>query len=270
MSHVFVLAQLEAVPDPAENLARARTAAARAADTMGADLLIFPELYMCHFAYGSTLESRRRLAQPLEGPFVSSMRTIARTFGLWMVFGMLEAMPDDETHCYNTTLLVDSEGAIRSVYRKTHLFDAFGFRESDFIRPGDALTPPVQTPFGKIGLMVCYDLRFPEVARSLVLAGAEMLIVPSAWVRGDLKERHYHTLLTARAIENSVFVLSANRIGRDCIGQSLALDPMGVPLAFGTEAEGLFPCHIARERLAQTARLIPQPATSRRPELYTL
>src|SRR6202008_399878 len=128
-------------------------------------------------------------------------------------------------------VVLDAGGRLVATYRKIHLYDSFGFRESDRLVGGEL--SPVVVPVGDLtlGLMTCYDVRFPEMGRLLVDAGADVLLVPAAWVKGPLKEAHWSTLLHARAIENTGYVVGAGQTGRVCAGCSEIVDPMGVTLA---------------------------------------
>ena len=110
-----------------------------------------------------------------------------------MVGTFYEKSPKGE-RVYDTSFLVDGSGAIRSIYRKTHLYDALGFRESDKLEPGNSITAPVASAAGMTGMVICYDLRFPEVSRALVEAGSHTIVAPSAWVRGEKKEEHWITM----------------------------------------------------------------------------
>jgi predicted amidohydrolase len=138
----------------------------------------------------------------------------------------------------NTAVAVDSTGVIAS-YRKQHLYDAFGQAESEWIEPGEIADPETFVVDGlRFGLMTCYDLRFPEAARTLVDAGAEVLVVPAEWVRGPLKEHHWETLIAARAIENTVYVVAADHTPPIGVGRSMIVDPRGVVVAaLGTETD---------------------------------
>lgn len=268
MASTFVLAQLDAAGDPAINLKKAQDAVHEAVRLYQPDLMVFPEVYMSHFPVGTPREILLSAGQPLDGPFVTGMRDLARETGVWLVFGMNESVDDPaDDRNYNTTVMVDAAGDIRGVYRKTHLYDAFGFQESNNIKPGDALFTPVETPFGKIGMFVCYEVRFPEIARAQAMQGADIILMPTAWMRGDLKSQHFRTLISARAIENTVFMLACDQVGRDCIGESVAVDPMGVTLSCGGETETLVPCRIDLDRIEAVRRKLPS-CKDRRPALY--
>ena len=131
----------------------------------------------------------------------------------------------------NTVAAVDANGVV-AAYRKLHLYDAFGQRESDWVEPGELTEPETFELDGlRFGLMTCYDLRFPEVGRTLADAGAEVFLVPAEWVRGPLKEHHWRTLVHARAIENTCWVLGVGQNGRRYTGHSGLYDPWGVRVA---------------------------------------
>ncbi|GAA1562385.1 carbon-nitrogen hydrolase family protein [Kribbella sancticallisti] len=214
------------------------------------DLVVLPEAMMADFATdgGSVGE----FAEALDGEFVSMLRKTALDHGTAIVAGMFERSCD-EARPYNTLLAVGADGELLGAYRKIHLYDAFGYRESDQLTPGDVAPVVVQVAGRKLGLMTCYDLRFPELSRALVDAGAEVLVVPAAWVRGPLKEHHWTTLLTARAIENTCYVAAAAQNGRKYCGLSQIIDPQGVSVGAVGEADGFIQAEISADRLS-TAR----------------
>ena len=122
-------------------------------------------------------------------------------------------------------------GAATAAYRKIHLYDSFGYRESDRLSGGPTEAVVVEIAGWQVGLMTCYDLRFPELARALVDAGAEVIVVPAAWLPGERKVDHWRTLVRARAIENTVFVVAAGQPGPRYTGHSMVGDPLGDVLA---------------------------------------
>lgn len=268
-SFQLVMAQLTSTDDKHINLQKAEKAVEDSVNIHGASLVIFPEVFMSHFPIGTPKDVSLRDAEPVDGPFVQGMAELARRFGVWLIFGIREAVEDpEEQRVYNTTVVIDSEGRTVSAYRKTHLFDAFGYNESRNIKPGDTLFEPIETPFGKIGLFVCYELRFPEIARHQAMHGADILIVPSGWVRGPLKELHWSNLVTTRAIENTVFVVACGKVSDNFyIGQSMVVDPMGVTMVAGPETEALIPCRIDLKRVEEVRAKLPS-YVHRRPELY--
>jgi predicted amidohydrolase len=218
------------------------------------DLVVLPEAMMADFATegGSVGE----LAEALDGEFVSTLRKTAIEHGTAIVAGMFERSCD-EARPYNTLLAVGADGELLGAYRKIHLYDAFGYRESDQLTAGDVAPVVVEVAGRKLGLMTCYDLRFPELSRALVDAGAEVLVVPAAWVRGPLKEHHWTTLLTARAIENTCYVASAAQNGKKYSGLSQVIDPQGIAVAAVGEADGYALAEISPTRLAEVRERNP-------------
>ncbi|MFD6135426.1 carbon-nitrogen hydrolase family protein [Isoptericola sp. NPDC060257] len=138
--------------------------------------------------------------------------------------------PGPPTRAFNTVVAVDATGAVVGAYRKVHLYDAFGTRESDRLEPGPPGVPPLVLRLGDLtfGVVTCYDLRFPESARRLVDAGADVIVVPAAWVDGPLKADHWRTLIRARAIENTAVVIGVGMSGPGLVGRSLLAGPDGV------------------------------------------
>ena len=268
MAFTIGLAQ-SGYPEDGNVIAQAREYVERAM-AQGCQLLVFPE----NFMWPRKLSAKELfdLAEPVDGPFVQAMCEVMREFGLWAVFTMNEINPAGGPP-FNVAIVVDGEGQVRGTYRKCHLYDALGVRESDRLSAGDALFTPIETPFCTLGVAICYDLRFPELARAAALAGCELLVYPAAWHVGRAKIEQWETLLRARAIENEIFVAGADRSGRGFVGCSLAADPMGRILAEGapgTHEDGkdaLVICEIDLERMATTRENMPI-LEHRRPELY--
>lgn len=251
-------------PADGDVLAQVRSFATSAAE-QGVDLLVFPECLMSPRELSAG--ELRELAEPLDGPFVQGVATAARDHGLWVAFTMSEACPEGAP--YNAAVVVDDGGNLRGVYRKCHLYDAHGVRESDRMTAGAALAAPVKTPFCTLGLEICYDLRFPEGARAAALAGCDMLVYPSAWYDGPNKVSHWETLLRARAIENELFVAGVCHAGERYVGRSLVADPLGRVLAQGPDGseEALVVCDIDLSAVAAARDAMPV-LDHRRPELY--
>jgi predicted amidohydrolase len=258
-------AQLQPSTNWEENLTRARAAIDEAADR-GAALIAFPELFMAWRA-GMDLTTLRPLAQSVDGPFVEALARAAHAAGIWVICGMLEASGEEEQRPYNTTVVLDGSGELVASYRKTHLYDAFGTQESAIFTPGEELFAPIRSPLGCTGLFVCYELRFPEVARHQAERGADVLIVPSAWVAGPMKEYHWRHLIITRAIENTVYLIAPGQVGNNCIGRSLIVDPMGVVLAEGSEVEGVIYAEVEADRVCAVREKLPS-LRHRRTELY--
>src|SRR5262249_53539873 len=150
--------------------------------------------------FGSGL---RAAAEPLDGPFCASLGEACAETSISAVIGVFEPSPDGRV--YNTAVAYAADGTLAASYRKLHLFDAFGERESDLVAPGSA--PVIADLAGvPVGLQICYDIRFPELTRALTVGGARLVTVSAAWQAGLFKEEHWVTLLRARAIENTVWV----------------------------------------------------------------
>ena len=270
MESTFVLAQMASDGQPEVNLEKAKKAIAKAAELYHPDVMVFPEMFMSFFPVGTDHEITLGTSQTLDGPVVTGMREQAKQYGMWLIFGMNETVEDPADHRNShPTVVINAEGEIVSTYRKTHLYDAFGYKESDTMKPGDHFFEPIDTPFGKIGLFVCYEVRFPEVARYQRSKGADIIIMPTAWAAGKMKSLHFRTLITARAIENTVYMLACDQCGADSIGESVAVDPMGVPIASAGEGETLMVARVDMDRVQEVRAKLPA-YKDRRPELYTI
>ncbi|WP_168929690.1 carbon-nitrogen hydrolase family protein [Nocardioides sp. GY 10127] len=221
------LGQLGSLADVGANLASVAERVARAAED-GADLLVLPEFAM----YDKPVvdETFADVAEPLDGPFVRAVGALAAEHGVNVALGVVER--SDERRPWNTVALLGRDGSLLGRWRKAQLFDAYGYAESRSIRPAEDLTPHVVDLEGTpVGFLVCYDLRFPEVARGLVRAGARLVVAPSAWVPGPTKVAQWRTLLAARAIENVCHVVGVCQAAPVSTGTSLACAPDGTVLA---------------------------------------
>jgi len=232
--------------DREKNLAFIAALAATAA-SRGAHLVVFPE----YAAYWTPDLGAGSLAaaERLDGPFVTALARLAGELGLYIVAGMLETtdLPDKVS---NTLVAVDPRHGLVATYRKQHLYDAFGERESDWVVAGPIETPQTfQVGDLTVGMQTCYDIRFPEVTRRLVDAGVDLVLVPADWVRGPLKEQHWRTLLTARALENTVFVAAADHGPPFGVGNSMIIDPMGVELVTIGETTDVAVAWLTTQRL---------------------
>ncbi|MBT2475633.1 carbon-nitrogen hydrolase family protein [Microbacterium sp. ISL-103] len=204
----------------------------------GARVVVFPE-YSSYFVDPMDA-SLAENAETLDGEFVSTLTALAADYGVVIVAGLAERASDG-AHVRNTVVAVRGDG-ILATYRKQHLYDAFGQTESDWIEAGETGATATATFEGagmRFGLMTCYDLRFPELSRTLIDAGADVLVVPAEWVRGPLKEHHWTTLLAARAIENTAYVVAADHPTPIGVGHSQIVDPQGVVLAGIGTVEGI-------------------------------
>lgn len=261
------IAQLSSSEDKKQNLEKAIEYIKKAGEK-GADLVVLPELYMVYTSDTlGTIPSD--FAEPLDGPFVTGLAKAAKEAEVHVICGVFESTPDESDRAYNTTVTVDDAGNLLNAYRKTHLYDAFSHKESDEIIPGSEKNPVVETKFGKLGIMVCYELRFPEICRSLALKEADYIIIGSGWVEGNMKEEHWQTLIQARAIENTSHIIASNQIGNIFTGRSLMVDPMGVLLGDAGEEETLLIRDISEERTENVRKKLPS-VKDRRPELYSM
>lgn len=254
------VAQFTPGTDPAVNLAGMR-ALAEVAVVRGARIVVFPE-YSAF--YENVLgEASVAAAEPLDGPFVTALGRMAVDLGVHIVAGLLERS-SDPGRVQNTLVALDPGGVVVARYRKLHLYDAFGGRESDRVLAG-VIEPPETFEVAGIGvgLQTCYDIRFPEVTRRLVDAGADLVLVPAQWVRGPLKEQHWRTLVTARALENTVYLAAADHAPPSGVGASMVVDPMGVELVTLGETTDVAVAWISAARLAAVRRVNPALALRR-------
>lgn len=211
----------------------------------GTDLVVLPEY--ATFTNPKMDQSMVENAEALDGPSVEALRKLSAETGVTLIAGVNE--PDGDGRIYNTLVGIQQANIV-ATYRKLHLYDAFGMKESQWVTPGDVAPPQIlQVKDFKIGMQTCYDLRFPEVSRTLVDAGADVFALPSAWVPGPLKEFHWNTLLTARAIENTTYVIASDHAAPTGVGHSSIIDPMGVAVAKLGEEEGIARADLTRERI---------------------
>jgi len=214
--------------DPGENLA-ALTVAVSEAARAGARLVVLPEEAMLLAEAVDRAGGADALARVVDlawPAFLAHLSDLAAQHEVWIIAGGYE--PSGSDRPFNTLVVLDAHGGVVAEYRKLHLYDAFAYRESDYVTPGDDVPPVVLVDGVAIGLVNCYDLRFPELARDLVDRGADVLSVSAAWVAGPRKEDHWETLVRARAIENTCWVIAAGSASPDCVGTSMLVDPLGV------------------------------------------
>jgi predicted amidohydrolase len=261
------LLQLTSSDDPDENLAtlRALMAEARAG---GAEFILTPEVSNCVSASRS---HQNAVLNPEESdPVLAGLRDEAARLGVWLLIGSLALKTDDPDGRFaNRSFLIDDSGSVRARYDKIHMFDVDvspeeTYRESDGFRPGTRAAI-AETPWGKLGLTICYDIRFPHLYRRLAQAGADILTVPAAFshVTGAA---HWESLLRARAIETGCFVLAPAQTGthkastgksRRTHGHSLAVAPWGEVLADGGTAPGIVMVDLDLSEVAQARKRVP-------------
>ena len=223
-----------------------------------ADLVVLPEATMHDF--GSTDHDLAAVAEPLDGPFVAMLAEHARRLDTTIIAGMFERTGDLP---FNTLVAVAPDGSLAATYRKIHLYDSFGYRESERLSAGDIEPVVIDVGGMATGLMTCYDLRFPEMGRALVDAGAELFVVPAAWVAGEHKLNHWRTLLTARAVEDTVAVAAAAQGGKRYTGHSLVVDAWGSIVGEAGDGDDLVQADIEPADVAQARDVNPSLANRR-------
>lgn len=265
------LVQLDATDDVDANIERA-VALTDAAAVAGARFIGLPE----YLQFRGPDEGFRASARPVPGPFTEAFASVARRHGVWVLAGSLAETSADSDRPYNTSVLIAPDGSIAATYRKVHLFDVAVDAgpvdwESARVTAGGA---PVCADIDgvRVGLTVCYDLRFPELYRTLALAGAEVLTVPANFTERTGRD-HWEVLLRARAIENGAYVLAPTQIGgppgSPAYGRSMIVDPWGTVIAQAADEVGIITARIETDRVAAVRRQIPVLA-NRRPEAYRL
>lgn len=253
-ANAVAVAQFAPVDDRAENLAALRSLTLRAVEH-GAGLVVAPE-YSSWF-HRTMGPDWLAAAEPLDGAFVTGLADIAAESGVIVVAGLIETGTTSERF-RNTIVAVSPAGTLLAVSRKLHLYDAFGATESRWAEPGAIEPPQLFDAVGlRVGIQTCYDLRFPEVTRRLVDAGAELVLVPSEWVAGPGKVHAWQTLVTARAIENTVYVAAADHTPPIGVGHSMVVDPRGEQLALLESETDVAVASLDREVLDEVRRVNP-------------
>ena len=248
----IALCQIASTNNTHDNLDQIRAAVHEAA-RQGAHLAVLPEFAMFYVKRLSHefVES----AEGLDGEFVAALKRLARETHVTVVAGMHVPTAG---RVRNTLVAVNPRGDIIATYDKQHLYDAFGSKESDVVEagvPGDAVQ--IEVEGARVGLLTCYDLRFPEVARLHADAGTDVLLYPSAWMPGPRKEDHWRTLAKARAIENTVYVVAVSQAPPSGIGSSLAVDPNGITVAELGERPGIVTATLTSERITEVRHTNP-------------
>jgi predicted amidohydrolase len=263
------LIQLAADQDVAANLARAGELV-RQAGAAGPGLIALPEM----FHYRGPLAGFRESAAQLPGPLTEPFSDLARELDCWLLLGSVAERSTDPLRPYNTSVLLDPAGQIAALYRKRHLFDVSidngpSDRESARITPGDRsvvalLEGVAQEVDVRLGLSICFDLRFPELYRELTAGGAVVLSVPANFTEATGRD-HWEVLLRARAIENGAFVIAPAQCGIGAgvptHGRSMVVDPWGIVIAQAPDGPGVVVADLDLERVVEVRRQLPtQPA----------
>ncbi|MDE1763345.1 MAG: carbon-nitrogen hydrolase family protein [Thaumarchaeota archaeon] len=238
----------------------------REASRRGSKLCAFPEFMMFYTPFSQSAAELAGLAEKASGEFVTSISSAAKENSIQVVGTFYEQSPR-ANRVYDTSFLIDKNGKLVSKYRKIHLYDALGFKESDKLYPGSSVARPANSAAGKIGMMICYDLRFPEMSRMLSSSGSEILVAPSAWVKGKMKEEHWITINKTRAIENGCYVIAPDQVGNIYCGRSLVVDPFGKVLLDMKKREGIGTVDVSLDKVKQVRKKLPL-LKNRRTDIY--
>ena len=263
--------QLDAGTDPLRNVARAAELVETAA-AAGARLVALPE----YLQYRGPDAGFRGSARPIPGPFTAPFEDIARRHGCWILAGSLAETSPEPERPWNTSALIGPDGVIAARYRKVHLFDVavddgpVDLESGRVLGGSESVVADIEST--KLGLTICYDLRFPELYRTLALAGAEILAVPSNFTERTGRD-HWEVLLRARAIENGAWVIAPSQIGgppgQPAYGHTMVVDPWGIVVAQAPDQEAIVHAVIDTDRVAAVRRQVPVLA-NRRPQTYRL
>ena len=230
-------------------------------------LVTFPEFMMFYTDSSQTPKQLASLSETINGNFINTIAKSANQNQI-QVIGSFYEKSTKKNRVYDTSFIIDKTGKVISTYRKIHLYDALGFKESKKMISGSKITKPINTSIGKIGMMICYDLRFPEMSRSLAAAGSEVLVAPSAWVKGNMKEEHWITINKTRAIENGCYVIAPDQVGNIYCGRSLVVDPYGKILLDMKKKQGISFVNIDLNKVKQTRKILPL-LKNRRTDVYS-
>jgi predicted amidohydrolase len=267
-SHRVAIVQLKSSSNKEENL-KISVDFIKEAAKRKARLICFPEFQM---AFSPARQSSKELAEIAEsaknGKFILKLCSTARRYNINVVATIYEKSDRlSENRVYDTAVLINSKGKIISHYRKVHLYDALGSKESLKLIAGDNIEAPNHTSAGTIGLMICYDIRFPEMSRILAVQGAEILAAPSAWFQGVMKEEHWETILKARSIENGLYMAAPDQVGNIFSGRSMIIDPFGTVVLDMGNREGMEVVEIDISRIQNVRKSLPL-LKNRRTDVY--
>jgi len=280
------IVQMKSSIDKAENLTFSLKQIKKAGNEK-AQIICFPEFQMAFSPNSQSSKELFSISESIEGNFVKELCKSARENNVCVVGTIYERSSNIDSdklnessndkrnaneyqYCvYDTAVFINDKGSLISQYRKLHLYDALNFKESKKLLPGNKLFTPVDTSIGTIGLLVCYDLRFPELSRLLSVGGSDVLIAPSAWVQGTMKEDHWLTMCKARSLENGVYLLAPNQVGNIYCGRSLVVDPFGIVILDMGNKEGMEIIDLDIDRVNLIRKDLPL-LKNRRTDLYDL
>jgi predicted amidohydrolase len=262
----IAVVQMKSDTDKNKNLAQSRDYI-KEAHYKKAQLVCFPEFQMGFSpADQKPIELSGISENVVTGNFVKSLGQCAKENGIEIISTIYEKART-KNKVFDSAVAIRRDGVVMARYRKIHLYDALGFRESDKFLAGNNIGKPFQFAAAKIGLMICYDIRFPEMSRILSVQGAEFLVIPSAWVHGIMKEEHWQTFLKARAIENGVYVIAPDQIGNIYTGRSMIVDPFGTVLLDMGNKEGIEVVELDKSDIMKVRGKLPL-LKNRRTDVY--
>ena len=278
-SSLVAIVQMRSSEDKRENMKLSLDFVKEAARKK-ASLVCFPEFQMAFSPRSQSIKKLTKIAETIDqSNFILTLGESARRNRINIIATIYEkntknnssrsGMNQFDNRVYDTAVIINSNGAICSVYRKLHMYDALGFRESAKMIAGNTIEKPFKTSAGNLGLMICYDVRFPEVSRILAINGADILVVPSAWVHGIMKEEHWQTILKARAIENGSYVAAPDQVGHIFSGRSMVVDPFGIVILDMGNREGMEVIEIDKSRIQKARESLPL-LKNRRTDVYSI
>ena len=234
-----------------------------------ARLICFPEFQMAYSPPEQKAEALHKIAEKINGNFISTLSYSAKQNKINVIATIYEIINTNKQNhkVFDTAIIINDLGKLQSVYRKVHLYDALGFKESKKLVAGSIIERPTRTSVGNLGLLICYDMRFPEISRILTVNGASILASPSAWVAGFMKQEHWEIMVKARAIENGVYVIAPNQVGNIYCGHSMVIDPFGSTLVDMGNREGIEIIDIDSSRIDTIRRTLPL-LMNRRTDVY--
>ena len=262
------IVQMKSSVDKEDNLAYSVKLINEAAKRK-ARLICFPEFQMAYSPAEQKPESLHKIAEKITGNFISTLSNSAKLNKINVIATMYEIINTNERNqkVFDTGIIINELGKVQSIYRKVHLYDALGFKESKKLLAGSIIEKPSKTTVGNLGLLICYDMRFPEISRILTVNGANILVSPSAWVDGFMKKVHWEIMVRARAIENGVYVLAPNQVGNIYCGHSMAIDPFGATILDMKNRQGIEFIDIDTAKIDTTRRTLPL-LMNRRTDVY--
>jgi predicted amidohydrolase len=262
----IAVVQMKSDTDKKKNLAQSKDYI-KDARCKNAQIICFPEFQMGFSPSDQKPTELSKISEGVNtGNFVRTLSRYAKENEIDIISTIYEKTRINN-RVFDSAIAIRKDGVIVSRYRKIHLYDALGFKESDKFLAGNSIEKPFQFEAAKIGLMICYDIRFPEVSRILSVLGAEFLVIPSAWVHGIMKEEHWQTFIKTRAIENGIYVIAPDQIGNLYTGRSMVVDPFGTVLLDMGNKEGMEVVELEKSDIIKVRANLPL-LKNRRTDVY--